>query len=408
MNAEIIAVGSELLLGQITNTNAQFLSKELAEIGVNVYYHTVVGDNPDRLRAVLMEAEKRADLILFTGGLGPTKDDLTKEVIGRHLGCPLVHDEKALRYIENYFTSIGREMTPNNRKQALVLEGATVLENRTGMAPGMALQKNNRVYMMFPGPPNELKPMVIHSAIPYLTTHYLDVERIESRVLRFTGIGESQLEHELDDLLTQQTNPTIAPLAKPGEVTLRLTVKEKDPQRAAEMLDACEKSITDRVGEYLYGYGETTLEEAVMDKLLSRERTVAAAESLTGGRFTDALISVPGASKAVLGSVVCYHPSLKMKLLGIPESLITAYGTVSNECAKAMAEAARSMSEADFGIAFTGVSGPDTLEGHPVGTVFIAVATAEGTEVEKLQFAGSRSSIRQRAVRHGLAWLLRV
>ncbi|TDQ39712.1 competence/damage-inducible protein A [Aureibacillus halotolerans] len=407
MNAEIIAVGSELLLGQIANTNAQFISKELAEVGINVYFHTVVGDNPQRLKHVIETAEQRADVLLFTGGLGPTKDDLTKETVARHLGVQLVHDPEALHYIEDYFASVNRQMTPNNRKQALVLEGCEVLKNTTGMAPGMALTKQGKVYLMFPGPPHELQPMFLKSALPYLTNTFPELDRIESRVLRFTGIGESQLEHELEDLLSAQTNPTIAPLAKPGEVTLRLTVKHRDPQEAKRLLDACEEKIKARVGEYLYGYGETMLPEALVHTLKEKQQTVAAAESLTGGMFADALIAVPGASSVVKGGVVCYHPDLKVSLLSIQPDVIKTYGTVSEECAKAMAENIRRIAGASIGIGFTGVAGPDDLEGKAPGTVYIAVATENGTTVDSFRFAGSRASVRNRAVRQGMALLLR-
>lgn len=259
MNAEIIAVGSELLLGQIANTNAQFLSKQLAEIGINVYYHTVVGDNPARLADVIKISQSRSDLIIFTGGLGPTKDDLTKETIAKMLDKQLVFDEDALHSIEDYFKRTNRHMTENNKKQALVIDGSTILPNDHGMAPGMALEVNKITYMLFPGPPKELNPMFLSYGAPFLLESLGVVERIESRVLRFFGIGESQLETELEDLIDNQTNPTIAPLAGDGEVTIRLTAKHSSLEAANQLLDETEAEILKRVGPFLYGYDSTSL-----------------------------------------------------------------------------------------------------------------------------------------------------
>lgn len=241
VNAEIIAVGSELLLGQIANTNAQFISRKLAEIGVNVFYHTVVGDNAERLEHAIETAKKRSNCIIFTGGLGPTKDDLTKETIARILNKRLVIDEAAMKNIEDFFKRTKRTMSENNRKQALVLEGSTVLPNHYGMAPGMALEANGIIYLLMPGVPKEMKPMFINYGVPFLQYHYGLKEKIISRVLRFFGIGESQLETDIEDLIDQQTNPTIAPLAKDGEVTLRLTAKHEDESTALKLIDETEK-----------------------------------------------------------------------------------------------------------------------------------------------------------------------
>src|SRR5690606_16442668 len=306
MNAEIIAVGSELLLGQIANTNAQFLSKQLAEIGINVYYHTVVGDNPARLADVIKISQSRSDLIIFTGGLGPTKDDLTKETIAKMLDKQLVFDEDALHSIEDYFKRTNRHMTENNKKQALVIDGSTILPNDHGMAPGMALEVNKITYMLFPGPPKELNPMFLSYGAPFLLESLGVVERIESRVLRFFGIGESQLETELEDLIDNQTNPTIAPLAGDGEVTIRLTAKHSSLEAANQLLDETEAEILKRVGPFLYGYDSTSLVSEVMNKLKSTKLTIASAESLTGGLFTEDLTNLAGSSAVVKGGIVCY------------------------------------------------------------------------------------------------------
>lgn len=243
MNAEIIAVGSELLLGQIANTNAKFISNQLSELGINVYYHTVVGDNANRLKSAIEIAESRANLIIFSGGLGPTKDDLTKETIANHLGVSLTFDETALNYIEQFFAKINRPMTENNRKQALILDGSEVLANNHGMAPGMLLEKNNHTYILLPGPPKELEPMFQYEAKPKLVARLNGESVIMSHVLRFYGIGEAELEHKVQHILDTQTNPTIAPLASDGEVTLRITAKSNSEQVAKDLIKTKEDEI---------------------------------------------------------------------------------------------------------------------------------------------------------------------
>ncbi len=409
MNAEIIAVGSELLLGQIANTNAQFISKQLAEIGVNVFYHTVVGDNAERLKKTIEAAQKRADLIIFTGGLGPTKDDLTKETIAEMLGKQLVIHQEALDSIEEYFRKTNRVMTPNNRKQALVLEGATILVNHNGMAPGMALKIEDTHYMLLPGPPKEMQPMFQTFGRGYITKQLGKVERIESRVLRFFGIGESQLETEIEDLLDRQTNPTIAPLAGDGEVTLRLTAKHSSEEEAISMLDEVERQIQERVHEFFYGYEETTLYEEVLNLLKEKGLTIASAESLTGGLFSERLVSLSGAGDIVQGGIVCYQNEVKQHVVGVSASTLQNHGAVSQQCAKEMAENVRQLCRSNIGISFTGVAGPKVQEGKEVGTVFMGIAIDnEPTEVYHLQLSGGRQSIRTRAVKYGCHYLLRL
>ncbi|MBM7659288.1 nicotinamide-nucleotide amidase [Bacillus mesophilus] len=408
MNAEIIAVGSELLLGQIANTNAQFLSKQLAEVGVNVYYHTVVGDNPERLKQSIKLAEARADLLIFTGGLGPTKDDLTKETIASVLGRKLVMDEEALHSIEEYFHKVNRIMTENNKKQALVLEGCDVLPNRFGMAPGMFLTSKEHHYMLLPGPPKEMQPMFIHFGRPAIMKELKIQEIIESRVLRFFGIGESQLETEITDLIDAQTNPTIAPLAADYEVTLRLTAKHQTLGEATLLLDEVEQQIMGRVGEYFYGYGETSLAREVMSLLQEKGLTLAAAESLTGGMFSQSLTKISGASKVVKGGIVCYTNDVKEHVLKVAPSTLEKEGAVSKQCSKELAENSKQLLNADIGISFTGVAGPDSLEGKPVGTVYIGISLPTNeTKTFVVKLAGSREAIRERSVRYGLYYLIR-
>ncbi|MEH7118469.1 competence/damage-inducible protein A [Neobacillus vireti] len=406
-NAEIIAVGSELLLGQIVNTNARFISQQLAELGINVYFHTVVGDNPDRLLSAIKTAETRANVIIFTGGLGPTKDDLTKETIARHLGKNLVTDQHALESIEQYFARTNRVMTENNRKQAWVLEGSKILPNDHGMAPGMLLETNGNTYMLLPGPPKEMEPMFRQYGYPALASNDASQEKIVSRVLRFFGIGEAALETEIMDLIDAQSNPTIAPLAGDGEVTLRLTAKHVDESVAQSMLDEVEKAISQRVGQYIYGYDDTSLLAELTRVLKERNLTITAAESLTGGLFQKELTSVAGVSSMFKGGVVCYSNEVKHKILQVAQETLDNEGAVSEQCALELAENAAALLGADIGVSFTGVAGPDELEGKPVGTVYIGVAIkGRPTVVEKLILGGTREAIRNRAVKYGCYYAL--
>jgi len=400
VNAELIAVGSELLLGQIANTNAQFISEQLAELGINVFYHTVVGDNPERLNQVISVAQTRSELIIFTGGLGPTKDDLTKETVARCLGRSLVINETAMQKIEGYFKKLNREMTENNRRQAIVLEGSHVLSNDNGMAPGMVVETESHRYILMPGPPSEMKPMFLGEVKPYLLKDFN--EPLHSRVLRFFGIGESVLETELMDLIDAQTNPTLAPLAKEGEVTLRLTAKHRDPLKATKLLDDMEAKIYTRVGEFLYGYGDdTTLPQVVFELLKSNRLTVAAAESLTGGLFSEKLTDFPGASTLFLGGIISYTNDVKRHVLGVEQSILADEGAVSEACAIAMAKKVADQCHADLGISFTGVAGPSTANGHPVGTVFVGLSHGDTHFARAFRLTGSRHAIRQRSAMHG-------
>ncbi|WP_019391881.1 competence/damage-inducible protein A [Priestia filamentosa] len=408
MNAEIIGVGSELLLGQIANTNAQFLSKQLASLGVNVYYHTVVGDNPKRLETAIEAAKERADLLVFTGGLGPTKDDLTKETVAKSLGRSLVSHEESLSSIKDYFVKTKRVMTPNNEKQALVVEGSDVLLNDHGMAPGMYIEADGKTYIMLPGPPKEMKPMFEN----YAKLHILDrlgvKDQIISRVLRFFAIGESQLETEIEDLLEAQSNPTIAPLAGDGEVTLRLTAKHETEEGALALLKEIEDKIQERVGEYFYGYDQTTLFSEALKKLGEKNWTLASAESLTGGLFSERMTSISGSGEHMRGSIVTYHDNIKEHVLGVDTDVLQKHGAISEQCARQMAEKIKEKFNTSVGISFTGVAGPNTAEGHPVGHVFVGLAI-EGKEtvVHELNLQGTREGIRKRTVNYGAYYLLK-
>ena len=408
MNAEIIAVGSELLLGQIENSNAAHLSRELSKIGINVYHHTTVGDNPVRLKDAARAASERCDLVIFTGGLGPTKDDLTKETVADVTGHPLVYDDETDERILRFFEKRNRTMTVNNRKQALILDGADVFPNDHGLACGMALRTGNVHWVMLPGPPKELQPMVKNYVMPYLRRGLSTNEQIESLVLRFFDIGESQIAEKLDDLIEAQTNPTIAPLASEGEVKIRLTVKGPEQKANRRALENMKIQILERIGDFFYGEGEKDLVEFVSDYLRRTKQTVASAESLTGGMFAETLTSLSGASDVFQGGVVCYSSAVKENVLFVSRKTLNENGAVSGECAAELAENVRSLMNVDIGISFTGVAGPDPLEGHAPGVVYVAIAEKDGTTVIPLNLAGSRENITGRTVKYGCFHLLNI
>ena len=406
MKAEIIAVGTEILTGQIVNTNAQFLSEKLAEIGVDVYFQTAVGDNEARLLSLLEIASQRSNLVILTGGLGPTEDDLTKQTLAKFLGKDLVFDPQAQEKLDIFFAHRpDYARTPNNERQAQIVEGATPLPNETGLAVGGVSEVDGVTYVVLPGPPSELKPMVLNQLLPKLMTG----TKLYSRVLRFFGIGESQLVTILADLIDHQTDPTLAPYAKTGEVTLRLSTKAVSQEKADQALDILENQILSRqtfegisLRDICYGYGEeTSLASVVVEELKKRQKSITAAESLTAGLFQATLADFSGVSAIFNGGFVTYSLEEKSKMLDISEQELKEHGVVSEFTARKMAEQARIKTQSDYGISLTGVAGPDSLEGHPAGTVFIGLAHAKGTEVIKANIAGrSRADVRHIAVMH--------
>ena len=406
MKAEIIAVGTEILTGQIVNTNAQFLSEKLAEIGVDVYFQTAVGDNEARLLSLLEIASQRSNLVILTGGLGPTEDDLTKQTLAKFLGKDLVFDPQAQEKLDIFFAHRpDYARTPNNERQAQIVEGATPLPNETGLAVGGVSEVDGVTYVVLPGPPSELKPMVLNQLLPKLMTG----TKLYSRVLRFFGIGESQLVTILADLIDHQTDPTLAPYAKTGEVTLRLSTKAVSQEKADQALDILENQILDRqtfegisLRDICYGYGEeTSLASVVVEELKKRQKSITAAESLTAGLFQATLADFSGVSAIFNGGFVTYSLEEKSKMLEIAEQELKEHGVVSEFTARKMAEQARLKTQSDYGVSLTGVAGPDSLEGHPAGTVFIGLAHAKGTEIIKANIAGrSRADVRHIAVMH--------
>lgn len=406
-NCEIIAVGTELLLGQIANTNAKWLSEQLAVYGINTYYHTVVGDNLNRVTNVFKQAQERSDIIIVSGGLGPTEDDLTREAFQKVSNLPLQEDKAAMDKIEAFFRKQNVEMTPNNRRQARVFTGCEVLENQRGMAPGMRVEFKGKIWFFLPGVPREMKQIAIDEIFPYLAAQLDEETTIQSLVLKFIGIGESQLEHELADIIQTQQNPTIAPLAQNDGVVIRLTAKAESTEQVNKLLDQTMAKILTRVGKYFYGVDQQTVEEKLYVLLKEQNKKLAAAESLTGGMFTEKLISLSGASDVCLGAVVCYDTSVKRNVLNIPDDIIRSAGVVSEECAYQMAKNVTSLLGADIGISFTGVAGPLTTEGKPVGMVYISIYDKNGHYLTKMfHFQGDRHAIRRRSMLKGYELLL--
>jgi nicotinamide-nucleotide amidase len=406
INAEVIAVGTEILIGQINNTNAQWISKQLADHGINVFYHHVVGDNLGRVRESFEKAQRDADFVLVTGGLGPTEDDLTREAFQLVSGLEMHEDQEAMDAIKDFFKKRGRTMSPNNHKQARVFEGAAVLENTVGMAPGMLVEHEGTVWAFMPGVPREMKQIMSDHVMPYAREKWQLHSVLQSRLLHFIGIGESQLETDLLDLIQVQENPTIATYASEGEVAVRLTARADTKKEADHLIDEVEKDVMDRVGHYFYGYDETSVQQQVFDMLKQRQLTLASAESLTGGLFGDALVSISGASAVFLGSIVAYSPFVKQKVLGVKEETIKTAGTVSEACAVEMAENAVRLTNADIGISFTGAAGPEAAEGREPGTVFISLhENGKATKTTELSIRSSRQGVRAVAVKKGFELL---
>jgi len=397
LKAEIIAVGTELLLGQIANTNAQFISQKMAEIGVPVYYHVAVGDNETRLREVIKQAQKRSNIIIFTGGLGPTKDDLTKEVAADVLNKKMVLDEMSYKKINHFFEQRQIKMTENNKKQAIVFEGSTVFPNEYGLAPGIGFEDNQKLYVFLPGPPSEMKPMMSNEVISWLAAKN-EQKTFYSVVMRFIGIGESALEEEIVDLIDSQSNPTIAPLAKEGEVTIRLTAHGKDYNEALSYIMPIEKEIHRRLNKYHYSNGEHSIEETVYNLLKENNLTISMAESCTGGRISMSLTSIPGSSQVYHGGVICYTNKVKQNVLQVPKEILDDYGAVSYEAAKILAENTLKIFNTDMALSITGVAGPDSIENKPVGLIYIGISEkGKDTIVQELHLSGNRSNIQHRA-----------
>lgn len=404
---EFINIGTELLLGDIINSNATWLSNHFKMYGIDVLFHTVVGDNFNRVLNAFETANKRANLVIVTGGLGPTDDDLTREVFSEYSGFELAKHEPTLNKLTSYFQEKDEVMTENNMKQALVFENAQVIDNQAGIAPGMIVKYNNTTWIFLPGVPSEMKTLVTEEILPFLQ---LDNERqiITSEVMRFTGIGEAKLEHLLYPILSNQTNPSLALLATSNGLILRLTAKASRIETAKALIIKEKSKILEVAESYYYGNDDRTIYQDVLDLLLEREMTIAAAESLTGGKFSDKLIKIPGCSQVIKGSVVCYHTAIKENVVGVSKDVLANKGTVSRECAQEMAYNVSKMMDTEIGISFTGIAGPETVENEPVGTVWISIYISNQEKTtQKFRFEGSREAIREQAVLKGFQLLLK-
>lgn len=407
MIAELIFVGTELLLGQILNTNAQFLALRLAETGVDVFHQTVVGDNPGRIAACFRQALGRADVIVASGGLGPTADDVTREVLAGVLGRGLVVDEPSLAHIREFFARRGRQMTDNNIKQAMIPAGGRAIPNRRGTAPGVAVEHEGKLIFLLPGPPFEMEPMVTGYVLPTLASRRPHGRIIVSRVLRFCGIGESELETRLADLIAAQTVTTVAPLASLGEVRLRLTAKAPTRAAAMAMISPVEAEIRARLGRHIYGTDEDTLAGAVVSLLAQRGLALAVAESCTGGLLSHLLTEVPGVSAHLRLAVVPYANEAKRDVLGVPEELLARHGAVSAQVCAAMARGAMERGDSDLGLGITGLAGPGGgTAATPVGLVYIGLCARAGdSQVLSHHFTGDRWMVKRRAAQQALVML---
>ncbi len=397
MKAEIIAVGTELLVGDILNTNAQFLSQRLFALGIDMYYQTVVGDNTDRLKEAIRLAFSRADLVVFSGGLGPTEDDLTKETVAEYFHVPLLFHTEIADLIRQYLHGHCPE---SNMKQAYVPEGAQVLHNQYGTAPGLILEQDEKTAILLPGPPNELEPMFKACVEPYLKakSHTVMVEQF----VRVFGIGEARVGELLADLM-ENANPSLAPYAKEQEVLLRIAAKAATEQEAAAMIESVRQTLCERLGDAVYAYGEQTMPQTVGNLLLEQNVKIACAESCTAGLLTAALGDVPGISAVLSESVVTYSNEAKTKYLGVSTETLERYGAVSEETAREMALGIQKATGCDMGVSVTGLAGPDggTPE-KPVGLVYVGLVYHGSIRVLRLQLHGSRQKVRRMAVMHAL------
>ncbi|MCI7812634.1 MAG: competence/damage-inducible protein A [Lachnospiraceae bacterium] len=402
MVVELIAVGTEILLGNIVNTNAAFLSEKCALLGLSLYYQTAVGDNEERLAETLKTALGRSDVVILSGGLGPTQDDLTKEVAAKVMDMPLVDDPHTRRRIEEYFKNIGSKVvTDNNWKQALVPKGSKVIDNKNGTAPGVIMEKNGKIAILLPGPPNELIPMFNNDIFPYLNS--LQPEIIYSEMVKICGLGESLVETQITDLIQKQSNPTIATYAKAGEVHLRVTAKAKDSKEAKKMVKPVVKELKERFGRSVYTTSESvTLEDTVIGLLKDKGLTLTTVESCTGGLIAARLTKVPGVSEVFKQGLVTYSNRAKRKLLDVKKSTLKEYGAVSEKTAKEMAKNGAFITGADVCISVTGIAGPEAVEDKPVGLVYIGCCYKNVVTVKEYHFNGERDKIREWATVHAL------
>ena len=404
MIAEIVAIGTELLMGQIVNTDAQYLSRRLQSLGISVYYHTTVGDNPERMRDTLALALSRSDIVITTGGLGPTQDDISKEMAAKLLGLEMLFDEESWQAIQGYFSRLGRDCPENNRRQAMFAEGARILPNACGTAPGCMIEKDGKIVIQLPGPPHEMADMFDKQVYGLLAERTGGC--IASRYIRIYGLGESQVAQMCAKWIESGDGVTVAPYCSLGECQPRVTARAESEHEALEKVYPVVREITGLLGESVYAVLDTSegsMEEAAGRELTAKGLTVATAESCTGGLVTARLVNYPGISSALGEAHVTYANEAKIKYCGVRKETLESYGAVSEQTAREMAEGLRKRSGADIVLATTGIAGPGggTKE-KPVGLVYVAVADCHGTHVEKLQLRGNRERIRNLAALRAL------
>ena len=408
MIAEIVAVGTELLMGQVLNTDAQYIARRLSELGVTLHRQVVVGDNPARIREAIHTAIGRADVVITTGGLGPTADDITKETCAEALGLPMERSPEAEKQVRGWFERNNYPMTENNLRQADFAKGAIILENHNGTAPACIVEKDGKAVINLPGPPRELMPLFAESVAPYLARRSGAV--IVSRYMRVFGMGESAVESRLHDMMENSLNPTVAPYCSTGEVQLRLTVRVAHESEAAALLAPAAREIRARLGNVVYAVTddpEYTMEQALVKALCAAKKTMVTAESCTGGMIASKIVNVSGASNVFLEGCVTYSNAAKMRTLGVKAETLEKFDAVSRETALEMAEGARRRADADYAVSVTGLAGPGggTPE-KPVGTVWLGLATREGVQARLLQLHGNRERIRTLAALNAMHWVL--
>jgi len=408
MVAELISVGTEILLGNIVNTNAAYLSEKCATFGLSLYNQQVVGDNEERLADALKVAIDRSDIVILSGGLGPTQDDLTKEVTARVMGCELIEDAHSKENIESMLKkyALNHNITENNWKQALVPKGAIILENHNGTAPGIIIEKDGKSIILLPGPPNEMKPMFEESVAPYLNK--LQPEILYSVMVKICGIGESQVETQVLDLINGQTNPTIATYAKTSEAHIRVTAKAENIAVAKKMIDPIVETLKDRFQENIYSTNESEeLEDVVVNELICKNLQLVTVESCTGGLLAGRLINVSGVSDVLKQGFITYSNESKMKLVHVKQATLEKYGAVSEEVVIEMAKGGIVAADADISIAITGIAGPNTEDDKPVGLVYIGCCYKGNVVVKEYYFNGNRQKVRDQAVTKALDLLRR-
>ena len=406
MNAEIISVGTELLLGETINTDAADVARLLSEFGINVFWQTVVGDNPGRLEQIVRRAKERSDMIITTGGLGPTCDDLTKETVAAAFGKKLVLNKEEEARLRGLYKERNTYMTENHLQQVMLPEGCTVLVNDWGTAPGCAFEADGCLVIMLPGPPLECGPMLEHRVRPLLEARSDSL--ILSHSVRIFGIGEGTMEYQLRNLMNEMTNPTLAPYAKEGECLVRITAKARTKEEAEAMIAPWIKRVRDELGVFAYGVDSDNIQSYAMNRLIESGKTISVAESCTGGLVGDLMTNTPGASGVFLGGVIVYTDEMKKKLLGVDAECLAEFGAVSHETAVQMAEKCRARLGTDLALSVTGLAGPGDDGVHTVGTVFVALAAAEGTYVRRLyKDKWGRERIKHAAANHAFDMIRR-